>query len=195
MSREKLSPTYHFGPLEWNGIFIQPDNDRFVSWAKSFMKHPLYKDFEVLGVGSFFESFNSDRVMPEIDIKLFGDRPEKDIKTLMWFGFEEGLKRNINIDILWCEKKLSFNKQDITEQDLDNPDRWCIYKRLFREVKMEGITRWEITARPTEGGLWEYKQNMLQKKHFRKNYKVTGPTTVDGLVPTLDHWMEQFCQD
>ena len=195
MSREKLSPTYHFGPLEWNGIFLQPDNNRFISWAKSFMKHPLYKDFEVLGVGSFFESFNSDRVMPEIDIKLFGDRPEKDIKTLMWFGFEEGLKRNINIDILWCEKKLSFNKQDITEQDMDNPDRWCIYKRLFREVKMEGITRWEITARPTEGGLWEYKQNMLQEKHFRKDYKVTGPITVDGLVPTLDHWVEQFCQD
>jgi len=195
MSREKLSPTYHFGPLEWNGIFLQPDNNRFISWAKSFMKHPLYKDFEVLGVGSFFESFNSDRVMPEIDIKLFGDRPEKDIKTLMWFGFEEGLKRNINIDILWCEKKLSFNKQDITEQDMDNPDRWCVYKRLFREVKMEGITRWEITARPTEGGLWEYKQNMLQEKHFRKDYKVTGPITVDGLVPTLDHWVEQFCQD
>ena len=195
MSREKLSPTYHFGPLEWNGIFLQPDNNRFISWAKSFMKHPLYKDFEVLGVGSFFESFNSDRVMPEIDIKLFGDRPEKDIKTLMWFGFEEGLKRNINIDILWCEKKLSFNKQDITEQDMDNPDRWCVYKRLFREVKMEGITRWEITARPTEGGLWEYKHNMLQEKHFRKDYKVTGPITVDGLVPTLDHWVEQFCQD
>ena len=195
MSREKLSPTYHFGPLEWNGIFLQPDNNRFISWAKSFMKHPLYKDFEVLGVGSFFESFNSDRVMPEIDIKLFGDRPEKDIKTLMWFGFEEGLKRNINIDILWCEKKLSFKKQDITEQDMDNPDRWCVYKRLFREVKMEGITRWEITARPTEGGLWEYKQNMLQEKHFRKDYKVTGPITVDGLVPTLDHWVEQFCQD
>ena len=195
MSREKLSPTYHFGPLEWNGIFLQPDNNRFISWAKSFMKHPLYKDFEVLGVGSFCESFNSDRVMPEIDIKLFGDRPEKDIKTLMWFGFEEGLKRNINIDILWCEKKLSFNKQDITEQDMDNPDRWCVYKRLFREVKMEGITRWEITARPTEGGLWEYKQNMLQEKHFRKDYKVTGPITVDGLVPTLDHWVEQFCQD
>jgi len=133
--------------------------------------------------------------MPEIDIKLFGNRPEKDIKTLMWFGFEEGLKRHINIDILWCEKKLSFNRQDITEQDLDNPDRWCTYKRLFREVKMEGITRWEITARPTEGGLWEYKQNMLQKKHFKKDYKVTGPTTVDGSVPTLEYWLEQFCQD
>ena len=61
--------------------------------------------------------------------------------------------------------------------------------------KMEGITRWEITARPTEGGLWEYKQNMLQEKHFRKDYKVTGPITVDGLAPTLDHWVEQFCQD
>jgi len=195
MSREKLSPTYHFGPLEWNGIFIQPDNERFVSWAKAFMKHPLYEDFEVLGIGSFFESFQSDRVMPEIDIKLFGDRPEKDIKTLMWFGFEEGLKRNVNIDIIWCEKKLSFNRQDITEQDMDNPDRWCSYKRLFRTVKMEGIIRWEITARPTEGGLWEYKQNMLQEKHFRKNYKVTGPTTVDGLAPTLEYWLEQFCQD
>ena len=195
MSSKIYNGVYKFGDYEWEGNFVPPTVDLFLSWAKAFMKHPLYKNFEVLGIGSFFEDFNTDRKIGEIDIKIFGDRPEEEIKTLLWFGFDEGLKRNINIDILWCEKKLSFNSDSITLEDLHNPDRVCLYKKPFREVYYNGRLSWDIKARPTKSGIWEYQRNMLEQKHFEKEYKITGPITTDGAVPTLEYWLEHFCQD